>query len=211
MRVLIAHQSSKAREALTDIVTREADEYLDIITESDGADTLDLLLHEDPPEVALVDWDLPGIEGPEMCRLVRDFHHGHDTHLVILAAPGHADTADAWRAGAADCVSTPASAEALWAAVERGLRAMRARHALPADWAAERDDRGPGDEHDGGVTLDALRAEEGAADYFDFGGAELSATLEHDTGTTLRAERFQRREAQQSRGSVLLQAVIGEF
>jgi DNA-binding response OmpR family regulator len=211
VRVLIAHESSKAREALTDVVTRGADEYLDIITESDGADTLDLLLQEDPPEVALVDWDLPGIEGPEMCRLVRDFHHGHDTHLVILAASTHADTADAWRAGAADCVSTPASAEDLWAAVERGLRAMRARQALPAGWAAERDDWGPGDQDDGRVTLDALRAEEGATDYFGFGAVELSATLEHDTGTSLRAEHFEGREARKPQRGVLLQAVIGEL
>ena len=214
MRVLIAHASSKAREALTDVVTRAADEYLEILTASAGGDTLDLLLQEDPPEVALVDWDLPGIEGPEMCRLVRDFHHGHDTHLVILAASRHADTADAWRAGAADCVSTPASAEVLWAAVEKGLRAMGARQGLPEDWALERDDLGAEDEDDGPVTLDALRVGEGVADDFfglGLGVAELSATVEHDLGPAGGAGRIERREADQPHGAILLQAVIGEF
>jgi DNA-binding response OmpR family regulator len=212
VRVLIAHASSKAREALTDVVTRAADEYLEILTASDGGDTLDLLLQEDPPEVALVDWDLPGIEGPEMCRLVRDFHHGHDTHLVILAASRHADTADAWRAGAADCVSTPASAEALWVAVDKGLRAMAARQAPPEDWALGADDLGASDEDDGPVTLDALRAGEGDADdFFGFGVAELSATVEPDLDPARCAGHTERREAEQPRGANLLQAVIGEF
>ena len=54
---------------------------------SDGPETLDLLLADDPPEVALIDWDLPGIEAPEMCRLVRDFHQHHDTWIIVLAPP----------------------------------------------------------------------------------------------------------------------------
>jgi DNA-binding response OmpR family regulator len=216
VRVLIAHASSKARDALTDVVTRGADEYLEIVTASDGADTLDLLLREDPPEVALVDWDLPGIEGPEMCRLVRDFHHGHDTHLVVLAASRHVDTADAWRAGAADCVSTPASAETLWAAVEKGLAEMSAPqpHAdvwdpescdqgtEPDVWGSEPHDLGAGDEDESPAELDAVRAGDGAADFFGFGASELGATAEHDVES---------RETERPRGAVLLQAVIGEF
>lgn len=226
MRVLIAHGSSKAREALADVVTRGADQYLDVVTTADGADTLDLLLQEDPPEVALVDWDLPGIEGPEMCRLVRDFHHGQDTHLVVLAASRHADTADAWRAGAADCVSTPASAEILWAAVEKGLRKLGVSQAPvdvwdlepgdqgpgPDPWGSEPFDPGAGDGDGGPVTLDAVRAGDGRADdFFGFGPAELSATAEHGFGPAPGAERIARRGAEQPRGAVLLQAVIGEF
>ncbi len=219
MRVLIAHESSKAREALTDVVMRGAGRRieasgLEILTAEDGADTLDLLLHDDPPEVALVDWDLPGIEGPEMCRLVRDFHHGEDTHLVILASSRHADTVDAWRAGAADCISTPASPDVLWAAVEKGLRAVAARRVRPVDvWAARgADEWAPGGgEPDGGdeqpATLDALRTGEGAADYYGF-GAELSADLQPEREPALRSGR---REAEELRGAALLQAVLGEF
>ena len=125
MRVLIAHESQAARDALADAVRRGGDEPLEIVTASEGSETLELLLQDDPPEVALVDWDLPAIEGPEMCRLVRDFHHGHDTWLVVLAAARHTDTADAWRAGAAACISTPAAPGVLRACVDEGLRKMR--------------------------------------------------------------------------------------
>jgi two-component system chemotaxis response regulator CheY len=218
VRVLIAHGSSKAREALTDVVTRATDEYLEILTASNGGDTLDLLLQEDPPEVALVDWDLPGIEGPEMCRLVRDFHHGHDTHLVVLAASRHADTADAWRAGAADCVSTPASAETLWAAVEKGLREMVATQSPVDVWAPESGDQhlemsdlGAGDEDDGPVTLEALRVEDGAGDFFGLDVARLDATAELGPGSGPAPGHSEGREAERPRAAVLLQAVIGEF
>jgi CheY-like chemotaxis protein len=125
VRLLIAHGNSAARAAIAKAVSPDLATPYEIMEAADGADALDLLLQDGPPEVALVDWDLPGIEGPEMCRLVRDFHHGHDTHLVILASSRHTDTADAWRAGAAGCVSTPASAAALRDCVEEGMRKMR--------------------------------------------------------------------------------------
>jgi DNA-binding response OmpR family regulator len=166
----------------------------------DGADALDLLLQDDPPEVALVDWDLPGIEGPEMCRLVRDFHHGHDTHLVILASSSHADTADAWRAGAAGCISTPASAAALRDCVEEGMRKMRPPQ------ARER--------------LEAVRAPEGSdGAFYGFGGLEMSATADlrlvaqADPEAGLDAD-FELEDAKvddaELRGPALLQAVLGD-
>jgi two-component system chemotaxis response regulator CheY len=124
VRLLIAHGSQAAQEALAAAIHR-ADEPLEIMTASEGSEALEILLQDDPPEVALVDWDLPSIEGPEMCRLVRDFHHGHDTWIVVLAGSRHEDTADAWRAGAGSCVSTPAPPSALRACVDEGLRRMR--------------------------------------------------------------------------------------
>ena len=236
MRVLIAHADSKARETLTGVVTRRSDEYVEVVTAEDGSETLDLLLQEDPPEVALVDWDLPGIEGPEMCRLVRDFHHGHDTHLVVLASSSHTDTVDAWRAGAADCIQTPAPADTLWAAVEKGLCArgasqvqagVRDSAAVALDsvdgawdtaaggWDPAAGAWGSGDdadmsaEDDEPAMLDALCSGEGAADdFFGFGAPDLSARTEHDQRPASRSER---RETEEPRGAALLQAVIGEF
>ena len=127
MRLLIAHQSSRAQEALTEAVDR-LDHPLEIITADNGLDALDLLLQDEAPDVALVDWDLPGVEGPEMCRLVRDFHQGR-RHLD--GRPGRAaaleDPADAWRAGAGACLSTPAPAQRRFARVWSRGCARRAR------------------------------------------------------------------------------------
>ncbi len=141
MRVLIAHANEVTRGRLADVVTRGRRLSLDILQSGDGPDTLDLLLADDPPEVALVDWDLPGIEAPEMCRLVRDFHQHHDTWIIVLAPPAHQESAsDVWRAGADDCVYTPAPAKLLSDRVTKGLCEMAPpiREAAAAALAAAR-------------------------------------------------------------------------
>ena len=81
-----------------------------------------------------------------MCRLVRDFKHGSATHLIVLASRAHEDTADAWGAGAAQCISTPAPAADIRESMQQGLRAARERRA--------RDD----DYEDGGGDLPTLEA-----------------------------------------------------
>jgi CheY-like chemotaxis protein len=125
MRVLIAHASEVSRNRLTDVVTRGRRLSLDILTASDGPDALELLLGDDPPEVALIDWDLPGVEAPEMCRLVRDFHHHRDTWLIVLTpAARRASAGEAWKAGADDCVFTPAAPKLLSDSVTKGLCEM---------------------------------------------------------------------------------------
>lgn len=129
MRVLIAHSSSAARAALADAIPPDDREPLELVTCADGHEALDVLLGEDAPDVAVIDWDLPGIEGPEMCRLIRDFKHGSTMHVIVLASRAHEDTADAWRAGAAQCISTPAPAAEIREGMMQGLRAARERRA----------------------------------------------------------------------------------
>ncbi len=237
MRLLIAHGSQAAQKALAAAV-QCADQPLEIVTASEGSEALEILLQDDPPEVALVDWDLPSIEGPEMCRLVRDFHHGNDTWIVVLAGSKHDDTADAWRAGAGSCVSTPAPPSALRACVEEGLHKMRAPQARadasdppsgnPAstsDAADSMPDLGSpaldvtvnvdavGEmefDASGLATLDAVRMPEGAGDFYGFAGAELRAIAEPERRCEpdLTAARC---ETDVTRGAAaLLKAVIGE-
>lgn len=210
VRLLIAHESQAERERLADAVAHAGAEPLEILTTSDGPDTLDLLLQDDPPSVALVDWDLPGIEGPEMCRLVRDFHHGHDTWLVVLAASQHADTVDAWRAGADDCVDTPAAAETLRACVEKGLREMRppqTRAVAGLRAVAEADSR-PDLGARGRLTLDAVRTPDD--DYYAADAVQLCAVADPD-GRLAEMAGVRPAETGEPRGAALLQALIGEL
>jgi len=218
VRLLIAHRSSKAQAALADAVRRGTEESVEVTASDDGPAVLELLLQDEPPEVAFVDWDLPGIEGPEMCRLVRDFHHGHDTWLVVLAGSAHPDTGEAWQAGADDCVATPASAAELCACVDRGLHAMRAQEYADLLGGREEDadtfgdDAGPRpDALDRRATLDAVRAPEGGAnDFFDFGAASLRATadLNAEHGSAREWTRSAPASADKPAGAALLEAVL---
>ena len=139
------------------------------------------------------------VEGPEMCRLVRDFHQGRRTYMVVLASPQRADTADAWRAGANDCLTTPAPAHAVRACVEKGLDGARPE--------AARDGEKRGAPAGGAALLDAvLSADSGAGDFFGV-GMGLAASPS-DPAWDDRAE--QDAAADEPSGVSLLQAVLSE-
>jgi DNA-binding response OmpR family regulator len=129
MRFLIAHRNSSARAALAGAVPRDGHESLEILETSDGHEAVEMLLADDSPGLAVVDWDLPGVDGPEICRLVRDFHLSSPPYVVVLASSAHEDTREAFTAGADDCIRTPAPAAMIHDRLEEGLRAVRGQQA----------------------------------------------------------------------------------
>jgi DNA-binding response OmpR family regulator len=84
-------------------------------------ETLDLLLAADASLVAVIDWDLPACEGPELCRLVRAYRRAAPLYIILLARHGHR-LAEGLEAGADDCVRTPAGADELRARLNVGRR-----------------------------------------------------------------------------------------
>lgn len=116
--VLIAHVSERSRAALATALDGEDFTFIET---GDGAHALEVLMGEDPPRLALVEWDLPDIEGPELCRILRDFHLGRPPYVILLTpeSPGR-DMKSGLVAGASDFVRTPASAAELRARVEYG-------------------------------------------------------------------------------------------
>ena len=167
MRVLIAHRSSTSRAALAEAVPRDGQTPPEIIESADGHEALEMLLGEDPPALAVVDWDLPAVDGPELCRLVRDFHLSSPPFIVVLAAATHSDTYDAFGAGADDCVRTPATAAAIRERLEAAVVAVRERQADDDnDRASVR------------ATLEAIcTSDADAVDFFRFPGAEERLSL----------------------------------
>ena len=65
---------------------------------ADGAEAWRLLQHETAPRLVVLDWDMPGLSGLEVCRLVRADTTLASTRLVMLTAT--ADERSAREAGA---------------------------------------------------------------------------------------------------------------
>ncbi|HTX69627.1 MAG TPA: diguanylate cyclase [Thermoleophilia bacterium] len=122
MDVLIAHGTEGSRRSLA---TSLGAEDLQLREATDGPEALEALLHDEPPRVALIDWDLPRIDGPELCRLVRDFHIVDPPYILLLAGPAHHDEIEhGLSAGAHDCVRTPVTSRELQARVEMARRVV---------------------------------------------------------------------------------------
>ena len=122
MQLLIAHKAAATREALARAITAGRDGDFEVIESGEGTEAVELLLQDDSPRLAVVDWDLPGLDGPELCRLVRDYHLGGPPYIVLLAAGRHPDIEEGLEAGANDCIRTPAGAAEIRERVVAGRR-----------------------------------------------------------------------------------------
>ncbi len=148
MQLLIAHQDPAARatiaKAFAEDGQRAGRDALDVVQSGDGHEALDLLLGDEPPRLAVLDLDLPGIDGAEICRLVRDFHLGGPPYIVMLAASAHADLFAVLEAGANDCIRMPAPVDEIHERVAAGMDLVRV----------------PWEKGDRVVALEAMRAPE---------------------------------------------------
>jgi DNA-binding response OmpR family regulator len=103
------------------------DADLDAIESEEYQTTLDLVLADEAPSVVLLDWDLPGCDGPELCRLVRAYYQVGRPYIILLARKDRR-LAEGLEAGADDCVHVPAPSDELQARIRVGLRFASASH-----------------------------------------------------------------------------------
>jgi DNA-binding response OmpR family regulator len=92
---------------------------------SDGNAAWEVLKDASTPKLAILDWMMPGIEGPELCRKVRALEHGRLLHIILLTSRNaHNDIVGGLGAGANDYVIKPFAPGELQARVGVGLRVL---------------------------------------------------------------------------------------
>jgi sigma-B regulation protein RsbU (phosphoserine phosphatase) len=98
---------------------------------SDGLTARERLFGTAPPPIAIVDWAMPGVEGPELCRQVRAASLRVQPYLVMLTArQAPEDLAVALEAGADDFLSKPFNRVELMARLHAGMRIINLHRAL---------------------------------------------------------------------------------
>ncbi len=74
----------------------------------DGAEAWRVLKRADAPRVVILDWDMPGLSGLEVCRLLRSTPHGSDIYVLMLTGRQQkTDLIEALESGADDFLSKP--------------------------------------------------------------------------------------------------------
>jgi len=85
----------------------------------------------DEPCLAILDWLMPGIDGPEVCRLVRSFRPDAAIYLLLLTANSErSDKVEGLAAGANDYVTKPFNEAELYARVQVGMRMLELQQQL---------------------------------------------------------------------------------
>jgi DNA-binding response OmpR family regulator len=129
VKILIAEDDALFRRALQHLLSAE----FEIITAEDGRIASTLLQQEDHPTLALLDWVMPGLTGPELCRELRASPSTAGIYVILLTARNSAaDILAGLRSGADDYVTKPFQAEELRARVRLGSRILEMQAALAA-------------------------------------------------------------------------------
>ncbi len=127
MKILVADDDEDMR-ALIEVVLASAGH--DVACAGDGLEAW-AAFEQAPPELVVLDWQMPGLSGVELCERIRQTDAGR--HVFILMATARGATDDLQRvlaAGADDYLSKPLTAEALSTRIviaERRMAGDRAR------------------------------------------------------------------------------------
>lgn len=83
MRVLVADDSVVSRHLLDATLRKWG---YDVVVACDGSEAWEILQSDDSPTLAILDWMMPGITGPEVCRLVRQRAKEPYSYLMLLTS-----------------------------------------------------------------------------------------------------------------------------
>ncbi|MEO5823971.1 MAG: response regulator transcription factor [Vicinamibacteraceae bacterium] len=128
MHILIADDDSVSRTLLVRTLELWGHEVQFVV---DGLEACAQLIVPGAPSLAILDWSMPGLEGPEVCRQVRASKIRLQPYLVMLTARhSPEDLAEALEAGADDFLSKPFNRVELMARLHAGMRILNLHRAL---------------------------------------------------------------------------------
>lgn len=121
MRVLIAEDDVVSRALLKGTLERLGHEVTAV---ADGNAAIDELLRADAPRLAILDWLMPGADGLEVCRTIRDRAEAYVYVILLTAKDSTEDMVMALESGADDFLRKPFNAGEMRARLRSGIRVL---------------------------------------------------------------------------------------
>lgn len=120
MKVLIADDSAMSRKLLRTTLERW---HYEVVEAQDGEAAWEILKEQNAPHIAVLDWVMPGITGPEVCRRVREHRQEPYTYILLLTSKNtKEETVEGMEAGADDYIVKPYHEHELQVRLRAGKR-----------------------------------------------------------------------------------------
>lgn len=126
--MLVADDDPVSREILSALLGKWR--YQILIAE-DGREAMETLRAQSEPMLAVLDWMMPGMDGVEICRRVREINKS--VYIILLTARSSKERiVEALEAGADDYLAKPFDKGELRARLNVGLRLLTLQASLAA-------------------------------------------------------------------------------
>ena len=126
--MVIADDDPVSREILASLLRKW---NYEVLVASDGREAMETLRAQTDPVLAVLDWMMPGLEGIEICRRVREVNKS--IYVILLTARSSKERiVEALDAGADDYLAKPFDKEELRARLSVGLRILSLQSSLAA-------------------------------------------------------------------------------
>jgi two-component system, cell cycle response regulator len=128
MRILIAEDDFTSRTVLSGVLKKGGHEVLVTVN---GAEAWEALQKPDAPVLAILDWMMPEMDGPDVVRRVRALKTDRPPYIIMLTSKGDkVDIIAGLDAGANDYLAKPFDSGELRARIEVGRRLVEMQDAL---------------------------------------------------------------------------------
>jgi len=122
MKILIADDEAVSRKVLESRLRKWG---YDVVVATDGAEAWEALQGPDAPDLAILDWEMPGMDGIEVCRRVRQAARESYVYLLLLTAKSRGeDIVAGMDAGADDYIAKPFDTNELKVRLRAGRRIL---------------------------------------------------------------------------------------
>lgn len=130
MKILVADDDPVSRRLMQRILERNGYE---VVLATDGVSACLALTGHEAPRLALLDWMMPELDGPAVCREVRQHRHDSYVYIVLLTAKqSSCDIVEGLEAGADDYLIKPCHPAELKARLLTGRRVLNYEDKLVA-------------------------------------------------------------------------------
>ncbi len=128
MKILVAEDDFASRLILQ--VVLEKWKY-DVISVSDGSEAWEILQKDDAPPIAILDWEMPELDGVGVCSRVKELNRANPIYVIILTGRNtKKDIVKGLDAGADDYVTKPFDENELRARIRVAERMVNIQESL---------------------------------------------------------------------------------